>query len=284
MKNFQKNTFVIFDVETTGLSVSNGDRIIEVAALKIKNLRPIGHFHSFVNPQREISSGAFAVNRITYEMLCGSPTAQEILPELLDFFGESILVGHNIKFDLEFLRREVFLAGLDWKEKVMALCTVKMARTLLPEMGRYPLWLVAQTLGLDTLQEHRALSDVYLTWSVFRRLLAVANRRDLTDLEMFLPLFAVQPGPEQEKRIKENISLIEQAIEFKKTILISYFSSSQGAMTFRKVNPQRIVKEKGQMKLLGFCHLRGEDRSFRLDRILRLDYSPDNALDNGCSS
>ena len=270
MKNFTEDTFVIFDVETTGLSPIGGDRIIELAALKIENLAPVAHFHSFINPHREISSGAFAVNGITAEMLADSPSAREILPDLLDFLGEDILVGHNIKFDLAFLQREIFLAKLSWKENPTAICTVKMSRAFLPEIGRYPLWLIAQTLGIEASQEHRALSDVHLTWEVFRRLLALAQRRDINESETLARLFAVVQNPEQEKKIKEHLSLIERAIEFKKTILISYFSSSQGAMTFRKVHPQKIVKEKGRVKLLGFCHLRQQDRSFRLDRIFDL--------------
>ena len=270
MKNFNEAAFVIFDVETTGLSPVAGDRIIELAALKIEHLKPVAHFHSFINPHRGISAGAFAVNGITAAMLAGSPCAREILPDLLDFIGEDILVGHNIKFDLAFLHRENFIAGLNWRENPKAICTVKMSRAFLPEIGRYPLWLIAQTLGIEASQEHRALSDVRLTWEVFRRLLELAQRRDINESETLVRLFAVQQSTEQEQKIKQHLSLIERAIEFKKTILISYFSSSQGAMTFRKVHPQKIVKEKGCVKLLGFCHLRQQDRSFRLDRIFEL--------------
>ena len=272
MKNFIDDEFVILDVETTGLSAAGGDRIIELAALKIKGLQTATQFHSFINPEREISPEAFAVNGINAEMLADAATAQEILPDFFEFLGEDIVVGHNIKFDLGFLLQEASRARLSWGDNIPTICTVKMARALLPEIARYPLWLVAQTLGIETAQEHRALSDVHLTWAVFRRLLDRANRRDITDSQMLVRLFDPQKKPDskQEHEIKKSISVIEEAIEFKKTILISYFSAAQGAVTFRKVNPQKIVKEKGQMKLVGFCQLRGEARSFRLDRILRL--------------
>ncbi len=178
MKNFQETEFVIFDVETTGLSPSMGDRVIEVAALKVKNLEPVEEFHSFINPGREISPGAFMVNGITPEMLLGSPRIDRILPRLLNFLADQVIVGHNIKFDLGFLDHEVRLTGIPREREWKSICTVKMARSLLPGLGRYPLWLVARRLGVEQRQEHRALSDVYLTLSVFRRLLEIAKRRD----------------------------------------------------------------------------------------------------------
>ena len=178
MKTFQETEFVIFDVETTGLSPGMGDRVIEVAALKVKNLKPVEEFHSFVNPGRDISPGAFMVNGITSEMLSGSPRIEHVLPRLLNFLADSVLVGHNIKFDLGFLNNEVRLAGILARNEWRSICTVKMARSLLPGLGRYPLWLVARRLGVEARQEHRALADVYLTLSVFRRLLQIAERRD----------------------------------------------------------------------------------------------------------
>ena len=179
MKTFQETEFVIFDVETTGLSPGMGDRVIEVAALKVKNLEPVEEFHSFVNPGREISPGAFMVNGITTEMLAGSPRIERVLPRLLNFLANTVIVGHNIKFDLGFLNHEVRIAGIPWDKEWKTICTIKMARSLLPGLGRYPLWLVARRLGVEARQEHRALADVYLTLSVFRRLVEIAEKKSV---------------------------------------------------------------------------------------------------------
>ena len=187
MKSFSETEFVIFDVETTGLSPHTGDRIIEIAALKIKGMKAVERFETFVDPQREISWGAFMVNGISPQMLEGAPKAGEILPSFLDFLGESCLVGHNVKFDLGFLQQEVRLAGQALSVR-HALDTVKMARRLLPELGRYSLANVAYALGLEQEQKHRAMSDVELTFDVFKQLLSIAERKDIENMKKLIDL------------------------------------------------------------------------------------------------
>ena len=175
MTDFRKQEFIIFDVETTGLSPRWGDRIVEIAAIRIKNLKPVENFYSFVDPQKEISWGAFQVNGITEEMLIGAPTAKEILPRFLEFIGRGALIGHNIGFDLSFLCHELSLLGLRLKKETVIIDTLKIARHLLPHLSRYPLWHVAESLGIRKTQEHRAMADVTLTFDVFCRLLKKIN-------------------------------------------------------------------------------------------------------------
>ena len=182
MKNLKKQEFIIFDVETTGLSPRWGDRIIEIAALKVKDLKPVGEFYSFVDPQREISFGAFQVNGITSEMLMGAPTSEEILSRLLKFIGRAALVGHNIKFDLSFLCYELSLMGKWLREETVVIDTLKMARGLLPHLSRYPLWFIADSLGITRKQEHRAMADVKLTFEVFLRLIKTMGKKDIEDM------------------------------------------------------------------------------------------------------
>ena len=182
MKNFKRTEFVVFDVETTGLSPSWGDRIVEIAALKVRNSKPIERFYSFVDPQREISFGAFAVNGITGEMLKGAPTSREILPRFLEFVGDAALVGHNVRFDLSFLCYELSLLSMGLKDKTVIIDTLKMARHLLPDLGRYPLWFVAQSLGITKGQQHRAMADVELTFNVFRRLIEEMGEKNIEDV------------------------------------------------------------------------------------------------------
>ena len=182
MRTIRKSEFIIFDVETTGLSPSFGDRVIEIAAIKVKNLEPIAEFHSFIDPQRKLSWEAFLVNRISPDMLEGAPKAKEILPKFMEFLGDGYLIGHNVGFDLGFLVNELALIRYSWEKEFRTLDTVKMARRFLPGLGRYPLWFVARSLGIDRIQQHRAMSDVHLTFEVFRRLVDIAERNDVQDL------------------------------------------------------------------------------------------------------
>ena len=95
--------YVIFDFETTGLSPFDGDRIIEMSAVRVVNHKVVKEFATLVNPEQPISPDATAVNGITDDMVKDAPKMKEALTEFIDFIGDDILVGHNIKsFDKHF--------------------------------------------------------------------------------------------------------------------------------------------------------------------------------------
>ncbi len=183
-KDIRDIEFVVFDVETTGLAPGAGDRVVEIAALKVRGRKVVEEFHSLIDPQRPLSTGAFMVNGITPQMLAGAPNASQIMPRFLQFVQGSHLIGHNVRFDLGFVTNEFGLVGLGWEKEAWAIDTVQMARLILPGMGSYRLWWVARSLGIEEEQRHRALADVYLTWQVFAKLLEVAERRDLSAAEI----------------------------------------------------------------------------------------------------
>lgn len=184
MRCLEEKEFVVFDVETTGLSPTFGDRIVEIAALKAKGLQKIDHFHSLVNPGRSISLAAFEVNRISDQMVANAPRFQDIAADLLCFINGATLIGHNIRFDLGFLYHELETAGLTIGRDIIFLDTMQIARRVLPELRRYPLWAVANALGIQERQKHRAMSDVELTFEVFCRLARLAHTHNM--LEEFL--------------------------------------------------------------------------------------------------
>ena len=101
----QDQVFTIFDTETTGLSPQGGDKIIEIAAVQMRGGEILTGktFESFVNPKRTIPFESTQVNKITDSMVADAPHIETVLPEFLDFVGESILVAHNAEFDMGFL-------------------------------------------------------------------------------------------------------------------------------------------------------------------------------------
>ncbi len=178
--------YVVFDVETTGLSPVGGDCIIEIAAVKVKRGETIDTFESLINPQRSLPLGAQQVNKITEEMVATAPLANEVLPKFTDFIGGACLVGHNVKFDLGFLCHGLSKIGRKLKKETPAVDTLKMAKNLLPHLSNHKLASVAQYLGVPVGATHRALADVELTYTMFTRLLEVAQDQRL---ETFMQIY-----------------------------------------------------------------------------------------------
>ncbi len=190
--NIKLTEFVIFDVETTGLSPVDGDRIIEIAAAKVRGNEVVDKFYSLVNPQRSVPSQATLVNNITEEMLISAPLAADILPGLIQFIGGACVAGHNVRFDLNFLCYELALIGRRLHDYTPAVDTLKMARDLLPYLSNHKLAYLARSLGVVVNQTHRAMADVELTVAVFTRLMEMAGDRDLHQVTVFFNQFGVE--------------------------------------------------------------------------------------------
>ncbi len=190
--NIKLTEFVIFDVETTGLSPIDGDRIVEIAAVKVKGIKVVDKFYSLVNPQRSMPSQATLVNNITQEMLTTAPVAADILPHMIHFIGGACVAGHNVRFDLNFLCYELALVGRRLNDRTPAVDTLKMARDLLPYLSNHKLAYLARSLGVVVDQTHRAMADVELTVAVFLRLMEMAGDKDLQKASVFLNQFGVE--------------------------------------------------------------------------------------------
>ena len=120
---------VLLDTETTGLDPAAGDRIVEVACLELVNHLPTGRrFHTYVNPERDISSGAVEVHGLTGEFLALQPRFAEIVEGLLEFLGDSPLVIHNAEFDLAFINAELARLGRPALAAARVVDTLQIAR------------------------------------------------------------------------------------------------------------------------------------------------------------
>ncbi len=156
-------TFVALDLETTGLDADR-DTILEIGAVKFKGNRVESEYSTLVNPGRPISAFVSQLTGITDAMVAGKPFIKQVLPELDKFVGDALIVGHNIKFDLSFLRRQKLFIDHD------QLDTYDLAAVLIPAAGRYSLGALAQALGIILPATHRALDDARVTHALFRKL------------------------------------------------------------------------------------------------------------------
>lgn len=126
---------IVLDTETTGLSVEQGHRIIEIGCVELLNRRHSGnHFHRFVNPDREIDQGAIDVHGITNEFLADKPSFADVAQDLWDWIGNDELIIHNAAFDIGFLDAEFARCkvGSPLEKVCSVIDTVKMARKLHP--------------------------------------------------------------------------------------------------------------------------------------------------------
>jgi DNA polymerase III epsilon subunit family exonuclease len=269
-RNIDEIEFTIFDTETTGLEPESGDRIVEIAGLRFKGKEKIATFQSLVNPHRQISEAAFSVNQITSEMLKGAADIGAVMPKFLDFIQGSCLCSYNAIFDLEFLNHELRLMGKDALKGVMVIDLLKMAKRLLPGLQRYALWFVSDKLGIKTHQEHRAFLDVELTLQLFHKLKELLQAKGISDFENFSQLFSINPEFLSDL-INQKIAKIQEAMDLGVKLKIKYLGGSRAEVTEREVIPSQIKQDKDRYYLVGYCCLRNEERTFRVDGILHLE-------------
>lgn len=177
---------VFLDVETTGLSPEAGDRVCEIALLRVRGGREEWSFSSLVNPGCPISPGASAVNGITDAMVREAPPFAEVAPTVLEALEGAVLVAHNAPFDLGFLRREMLLAGRRLPE-VPVIDTLRLARRCFSFFSN-ALQAISGALGIEVVGAHRALADVRTTWGVFSYFLGRWESQGITRLGQVLEL------------------------------------------------------------------------------------------------
>lgn len=269
-KNLDEIEFTIFDTETTGLEPESGDRVVELAGIRFKGKQKLETFQSLVNPKREISEAAFAVNRITQDMLKDAPSIELVMPEFLKFIQGSCLCSYNAPFDLGFLNNELKILKKPPLENKVIVDILKMAKRLMPGLERYALWFVAEKLAIKIQQAHRAFSDVELSLEVFNKLKEILKAKGISDFMNFSSLFSLKSELLDDIN-NQKLARIQEAMDLGVKLKIKYLSSRDAQVTERQIIPREIKLENNNSYLVGFCYLRNEERTFRIDGILHLE-------------
>ncbi len=174
LKDIELNSasYVIFDLETTGLS-SHYDSIIEIGAVKMENGMVVDQFQTLVNPQRRIDKYISKITNITDEMLISAPTINAIMPRILSFFGDSILVAHNGMFDVGFINAALARMGKNELTNPI-IDTLDLAHCIFPDLKRYSLGYVCRYVNVEYNEEvaHRADYDARVLGDVFEIMLS----------------------------------------------------------------------------------------------------------------
>ncbi|MBC7087325.1 MAG: PolC-type DNA polymerase III [Tissierellales bacterium] len=175
-KNDSLNNFVVFDIETTGLSPRT-DKITEIGAVKIKDGLIIDKYEQLINPGIPIPSNITSLTGITDEMVKDMPKIEDIMPEFLNFIGDSILVAHNASFDVSFIRETCNNMRVELKNAVLD--TLELSRALFPNLKSHKLNVIAKFLDVELINHHRAVDDAKATADILIKMLDILKDKDI---------------------------------------------------------------------------------------------------------
>ncbi len=165
--------YVVLDLETTWL-IPYREWITEIAAIKCKNWKILGEFQTLINPERHIPNWIVRLTWITNEMVADAPTINEVMPNFSEFLGNDIIVGHNVSFDFRFLNYYHYQCLWTYLGNE-TLCTLKIARRLLPELPNKKLWTICEYFWITNERAHRAMWDTRATLKVLEKYLMMDN-------------------------------------------------------------------------------------------------------------
>ncbi|MGD8573277.1 MAG: 3'-5' exonuclease [Gammaproteobacteria bacterium] len=160
--------FVIIDTETTGFQAYADDEIVSIAMLELTGLHTMGQeYQTFINPQRSIPESSTEIHGITDDDVNDAPALNEALPDIIQFIGDAVIIGHHINFDLRFLNRRLQkLIGCSLPNPWID--TMLLFLELTGKMGHYSLENVAQAAGVEIKNRHTAYGDAMATLQIFQ--------------------------------------------------------------------------------------------------------------------
>ncbi|ADQ14760.1 PolC-type DNA polymerase III [Halanaerobium hydrogeniformans] len=177
----KQTEFVVFDLETTGLNPSQHD-IIEIGAVKIKAGEKIAEFETFIDIDKNVPAKITEITGINTSMLTGAPKLKAAIERFIDFIGDGVLVAHNADFDYGFLRTALQKLEINRKEYTV-LDTLALSRALIKDSKNYKLNTLAEYFSVELDDHHRALADADATAEILKKLLAIIEKDDNSNLK-----------------------------------------------------------------------------------------------------
>jgi len=258
----EKASFSVVDVETTGLSpVKN--RIIEIAIVKIENLKITDKMDYLINPQTYIPPFITSLTGISNDDIIGAPQFSEVAEEVIRFMENTILTAHNFSFDASFLNTEFMICGKEFVNE-HSCCTLKIARKIYPTLKSKSLSSVSEFLNLRNHNKHRALGDAEITAKVLIKIIKELQIKDrIKTVGEFL---AYQKGVNESPVLNVKKELLDDFLSLPNAPGIYYFTNKKDEVIYvgkaksirdrvktyfspsAQKKPQKIVKQAAHLK------------------------------------
>lgn len=191
--------FSVVDIETTG-AIAGRDGITEIALVGVASGRITRQWSTFINPAQPIPPFITGLTGITDDMVAGAPLIGEMLPAIVEFVGDSVVVGHNVRFDAHFIDRELCRHGRAPLSNVK-LDTLALARRTIAEVANYKLGTLTRELGIDVERHHRALADATATAELLLHCIKKFEDNAVFTLGMLVDHLRVRPARKRNRRL-----------------------------------------------------------------------------------
>lgn len=247
-----KTSFVVADVETTGLSASR-ERIIEIALVRVENLQIVEKFSTLINPQRSIPYFITSFTGISDDDVELSPIFYQIKDKILEIIEDSVLVAHNLPFDYSFISNEFKLAGEKF-ETAASICTLKLSRKIFPSLKSKSLGSVASYLKIKNPNSHRALSDAETTARILIKIIKKLKKEE--GIETIGDLLDYYNGTQISNNLIIKPELKEDFYNFPNAPGIYYFLNSKNQIIY-------IGKAKSLRERIKSYFLKNSDRKIK---------------------
>jgi len=255
--------FAFLDLETTGLSPWFGDRICEGGIVLTEGKRVKQQVQFLVNPERPLSLGAASTNGLTDEQLSNEPIFADKADEVTEWLRGTVVVCHNAQFDIQFLdsefrrlKREIQIPNL--------IDTLMLARQYY-DLPSYSLLSIAEAFHIPVTRAHRALDDAHTDRGIFFAMMD-GLKPFHKPLDEYIGIYNSPVWPNDGIQLPTELG---EAIYSKKRLFIRYMDG-ENKETQRWITPKQVMGLSDYVYLKAHCHLRNDERNFRLDRIIEV--------------
>lgn len=198
--------YVVFDIETTGLS-PKFNKIIEIGAVRVKDGKICDTYSQFINPEVPIPYSITKLTSITDNMVMEAPTIDVVLPQFLEFVGDAVLVAHNAAFDTGFIKAFARQLGLICDNTIMD--TMTLAHILIPELGKYTLDRLCKQFNVSLENHHRACDDAAATAEIFVKMLDMIHKKDVHTIAELNVMGSASPETIKKAKTYHGIILVK---------------------------------------------------------------------------